>query len=102
MRLVRRRASAGVPERRPASHEEHRNRLFATQQWFWGRGEVPSNVAPKPAAEACQFALLGYPLAMVEHIGARAEAAHQEALRLVNIWISSETTCAGADHTTGF
>ena len=68
----------------PLTHEEQRNRPFATQQLFWGRGEAPSNVAPKLAAEACQFALLGYPLAMVEQIGARAEAAHSEALRLLN------------------
>ena len=66
----------------PLSHEEQRNRLFAAQQQFWGRGEAPSNVAPKLAAEACQFALLGYPLELVQQLGARALAAHFEALRL--------------------
>ena len=69
----------------PASHEELRTRLFATQQQFWGRGDVPSNLAPKQAAEACQFALLGYPLAMVEQTGGRAEAAHREALSLLKL-----------------
>jgi hypothetical protein len=64
----------------PASHEEQRNRLFATAQRFHGRGESPSNMAAKIAAEAVLFALMGYPEALVRQLGASAEAAHQQAL----------------------
>ena len=65
----------------PLTHEEYRNRLFAAQQGFAGRGETPDNLAASIAAQAVQFALLGYPPAMVEQVGARAEEAHEIALR---------------------
>jgi hypothetical protein len=67
----------------PASHEEQRNRLFATAQRFHGRGESPANIAAKLAAEATLFALMDYPEALVRQMGAMAEAAHQQALALV-------------------
>jgi hypothetical protein len=64
----------------PASHEEQRNRLFASAQQSHGRGESPANMAAKLAAEATLFALMDYPEAQVRQLGNRAEAAHQQAL----------------------
>jgi xanthine/CO dehydrogenase XdhC/CoxF family maturation factor len=61
----------------PLTHEAHRNRLFAAQQGFHGRGKTPDNIAASIAAQAVQFALLGYPAAMVEQVGAKAEEAHE-------------------------
>ena len=49
----------------PKSHEERRNILFETQCRFQGRGESAANMAALLAAQACQYALLGYPLEMV-------------------------------------
>jgi hypothetical protein len=63
----------------PLSHEECRNRLFAAQQAFHGRGETPDNLAAGIAAQAVQYALLGYPVGMVRQVGEAAEEAHQHA-----------------------
>ena len=65
----------------PLTHEAYRNRLFAAQQGFAGRGETPDNLAAGIAAQAVQFALLGYPAAMVKQVGAKAEEAHALALQ---------------------
>lgn len=51
-------------ERRSADHEAARNRLFQAQQAFHGRGKTPDNLAAGIAAQAAQYALLGYPVAM--------------------------------------
>jgi hypothetical protein len=67
----------------PLTHEEQRNRLFATMQQFHGRGESPANMAAKMAAEATLFALMGYPEVLVRQLGSRAEAAHKLALAVV-------------------
>jgi hypothetical protein len=67
----------------PASHEEQRNRLFAAAQRFHGRSVSPANRAAKLAAEATLFALMGYPEALVQQLGARAETAQEQALTVV-------------------
>jgi hypothetical protein len=61
------------------THEERRNTLFQTQLKFEGHGDSAPNLAAMLAAQACQYALLGYPLAMVEQVGAAAIAAHVRA-----------------------
>jgi hypothetical protein len=62
------------------THEERRNILFQTQLKLGGYGESAPNRAAMLAAEACQYALLGYPLAMVMQVGAAAIAAHERAI----------------------
>ena len=64
----------------PASHEERYNILFEAQCRFQGRGDSPANVAAMVAAQACQYALLNYPIEMVRQIGAVAEDHHAKAL----------------------
>ena len=77
------RRALGCQSADPLTREEQRNRLFAAAQGFHGRGESPANIAAKMAAEATLFALMGYPVELVQQLGARAEAAHQEALAAV-------------------
>ena len=65
----------------PLTHEECRNRLFAAQQGFHGRGKTPDNLAAGIAAQAVLFALVGYPPEMVEQVGAKGVEVHEFALR---------------------
>jgi hypothetical protein len=64
-----------------STHEERRNILFQAQCLFQGRGDSPANMAAMLAAQACMYALLGYPLAMVEQVGTEAIVAHRIACR---------------------
>jgi hypothetical protein len=63
----------------PPTHEERRNILFQTQCRFQCRGDSPANMAAMLAAQACQYALLGYPIEMVEQVGAEAIRWHEAA-----------------------
>jgi hypothetical protein len=63
----------------PLTQEKCRNRLFAAQQAFHGRGDTPDKLVAGIAAQAAQYALLGYPKAMVRQIGAAAEEHHRRA-----------------------
>jgi hypothetical protein len=63
----------------PSTHEERRNTLFQAQCLFHGRGDSPTNRAAMLAAQACMYALLGYPLAMVEQVAGEAIKADGEA-----------------------
>jgi hypothetical protein len=67
----------------PLTHEERRNILFQTQIRLAGRGDSAPNMAAMLAAQACQYALLGYPLAMVEQVAAVAVRWHQQACAIV-------------------
>jgi hypothetical protein len=60
----------------PLTHED---RLFAAQQAFYGRGETPDNRAAGIAAQATQYALLDYPVAMVRQVGEAVEEARRQA-----------------------
>ena len=70
----------------PLTHEERRNILFQTQCQFQGRGETPANMAAMLAAQACQYALLSYPLAMVEQVGGEAIRWHEAACAELGGW----------------
>ncbi len=68
----------------PLTHEERRNILFQTQSRFQGIGESPANMAAMLAAQACQYALLGYPLAMVVQVSTEALRWHEQARAVVD------------------
>ncbi len=63
----------------PLTHGERRNILFETQCRFQGSGDSPAYMAAMLAAHACQYALLGYPLAMVVQVRAEAVSWHRAA-----------------------
>jgi hypothetical protein len=63
----------------PLTQEERRNILFQNQCRFQGRGDSPANMAAMLAAQACQYALLSYPIEMVEQVGAEAMRWHETA-----------------------
>jgi hypothetical protein len=72
------------------THEERRNILFQIQLRLGGRGDSAPTMAALLSAEACQYALLGYPLAMVEQVGSAAITAHTRASEAVEHDIRDE------------
>lgn len=64
----------------PLTHEERRNIVFQAQCRFHGRGDSPANMTTLIAAHACQYALHGYRLAMVEQLAGEAIRWHSAAM----------------------
>jgi hypothetical protein len=64
-----------------STHEERRNILFQAQLKLEGYGDSAPNTAAMLAAQSAMYALLGYPLAMVEQVGIEAIVAHRIACR---------------------
>ena len=53
--------------------------LFQTWSRFFGLGDSAANMAALVTAQACQYALLGYPLAMAKQVAGEATRWHWEA-----------------------